>query len=195
MGAEQSIPGSESIHKVNSAPSSPTSQTCNLLSQVSNLPIPQPLALSRQDGKNKYSQPSPARSKPDEGTTTATSDNENAKSLCADAIEKLNVAIVESDHSKAILERQRQLIKFIDSPKMKVESVERLLNEKRKELEVMGSMLNKAERLSLAVGDVQDLLERSIATANILGVSHFAEDKELCSFRAFLLHNPISTEE
>jgi hypothetical protein len=44
--------------------------------------------------------------------------------------------------------------------------------------------------LRMAAADVQDGLEAGVATANILGASHFAADDELRSFKDYLRHHP-----
>lgn len=46
------------------------------------------------------------------------------------------------------------------------------------------------DRLSMSVSDLHESLEQAVATANILGVAHFAEVNDMCSFKAFLKQNP-----
>lgn len=48
----------------------------------------------------------------------------------------------------------------------------------------------KVDRLKMAFADVQDVLEQVVATANILGASHFVHDDEMCSFKNYLKHHP-----
>ncbi|CDF33772.1 unnamed protein product [Chondrus crispus] len=50
--------------------------------------------------------------------------------------------------------------------------------------------LERLDRIHIALSDVQDNLESAVATANILGASHFSHDDEMCSFKNFLRHNP-----
>lgn len=51
--------------------------------------------------------------------------------------------------------------------------------------------IEKLDRLSLSITDVQDTLEQVVATANILGAANFADDPEMHSFKAFLKHHPL----
>lgn len=46
------------------------------------------------------------------------------------------------------------------------------------------------DRLSLSISDLSDSLEQVVATSNILGAAHFAEDDEMCSFKNYLKHKP-----
>lgn len=50
--------------------------------------------------------------------------------------------------------------------------------------------LERLDRIHVSLSGVQDSLESAVATANILGASHFAHDDEMCSFKSFLKHNP-----
>lgn len=50
--------------------------------------------------------------------------------------------------------------------------------------------IEKLDRLSMSISDVQDTLEQVVATANILGAAHFGDDEEMRSFKTFLKHHP-----
>lgn len=60
----------------------------------------------------------------------------------------------------------------------------------RRECADVAVVADRLDRLAMDVADVQESLERSVATANILGAAHFAEDEVLCSFRNYLKANP-----
>lgn len=49
----------------------------------------------------------------------------------------------------------------------------------------------KIERLSMAAADVQDWHEAGVATANVLGASHFASDPKLRAFMDYFRAHPV----
>lgn len=92
----------------------------------------------------------------------------------------------------AILDRQSGLMEMIVAVKEKSVRLRKAMDRNSEEARRTTRALEKLDRINVALADVQENLESAVATANILGASHFAHDDEMCSFKNFLRHNPPS---
>lgn len=89
-----------------------------------------------------------------------------------------------------ILNRQDKLMKQIEILKHKSFRLTKAMDANKEQAKRTTKALGKLDRIHVCFADVQDTLESAVATANILGASHFAHDDEMCSFKKFLEHNP-----
>ena len=89
-----------------------------------------------------------------------------------------------------VLDKQTELLVLIELVKEKSVQLRETLEKNREEARRTTRALDRLDRIHVALSDVQDTLESAVATANILGASHFAHDEEMCSFKSFLKHNP-----
>lgn len=92
----------------------------------------------------------------------------------------------------SILDRQSALMKLISAAKENSIRLNTAMDRNSGEARRTTNALEKLDRINVALADIQENLESAVATANILGASHFAHDEEMCSFKNFLKHNPPS---
>jgi hypothetical protein len=90
----------------------------------------------------------------------------------------------------AVLDEQARLAAAVIAARASAERVAAAMDATEKEAVRTRRALQRLERLRMAAADVQDGLEAGVATANILGASHFAADDELRSFKDYLRHHP-----
>lgn len=96
---------------------------------------------------------------------------------------------------EAVLARQDGLADAVARAAEAAERVRFCMEAMEKESARTRAALQRLERLRMAAADVQDGLEAGVATANILGASHFASDPELRSFKDYLRCHPIQYED
>jgi hypothetical protein len=89
-----------------------------------------------------------------------------------------------------VLDEQERLAGLVHDARAGAERVLRAMDATEKEASRTRHALEALERLRMAAADVQDGLEAAAATVNILGASHFADDPEMCSFKAYLARHP-----
>lgn len=90
----------------------------------------------------------------------------------------------------SILDKQSALNQLITVVKEKSTRLRKAMDRNSEEARRTTNALEKLDRIHVALADIQENLESAVATANILGASHFAHDDEMCSFKNFLRHNP-----
>lgn len=90
----------------------------------------------------------------------------------------------------AALARQKQIMDRIILTKEKSIRLRTAMNQNKEDAMKTTLALERLDRIHVSLSDVQETLESAVATANILGASHFAHDDEMCSFKNFLKHNP-----
>lgn len=89
-----------------------------------------------------------------------------------------------------VLATQEYLLQRMRDARATAERVQMAMAATEKEASRTRKALESLERLRMAAADVQDGLEAGVATANILGASHFADDDEMRSFKDYLLAHP-----
>lgn len=89
-----------------------------------------------------------------------------------------------------VLDRQALLMQQILAAKEKSVRLKTAMDKNSEDARRTTKALERLDRIHVALADVQENLESAVATANILGASHFAHDDEMCSFKNFLRHNP-----
>lgn len=89
-----------------------------------------------------------------------------------------------------VLDKQELILSMILAVKEKAEKMRLAMDRNSEEARRTTQVLERLDRINVTIADVQDSLESAVATANILGASHFAHDDEMCSFKNFLKHNP-----
>lgn len=107
--------------------------------------------------------------------------------------EALNAVIEQCTGGKQlthVLDKQTMLLQLIEQVEQKSIRLKLALDKNGEQARRTTRALEKLDRIHVALSDVQDTLESAVATANILGASHFAHDDEMCSFKNFLKHNP-----
>lgn len=94
-----------------------------------------------------------------------------------------------------VLARQEELAHAVARAQEAAERLRLCMEATEKETVRTRGVLQRIERLRMAAADVQDGLEAGVATANILGASHFATDPELRSFKDYLRCHPVEYED
>lgn len=94
-----------------------------------------------------------------------------------------------------VLDRQALLMQQIVAAKEKSVRLKTAMDKNGEDARRTTMALERLDRIHVALADVQENLESAVATANILGASHFAHDDEMCSFKNFLRHNPPNFPE
>lgn len=94
-----------------------------------------------------------------------------------------------------VLDRQALLMQQILAAKEKAVRLKIAMDKNGEDARRTTMALERLDRIHIALADVQENLESAVATANILGASHFAHDDEMCSFKNFLRHNPPNFPE
>lgn len=94
-----------------------------------------------------------------------------------------------------MLATQEHLFHRIRGARVTAERLQMAMLATEKEASRTRKALESLERLRMAAADVQDGLEAGVATANILGASHFADDDELRSFKDYLVAHPPNYED
>lgn len=94
-----------------------------------------------------------------------------------------------------VLDRQALLMQQILAAKEKSVRLKMAMDKNSEDARRTTRALERLDRIHVALADVQENLESAVATANILGASHFAHDDEMCSFKNFLRHNPPNVPE
>lgn len=89
-----------------------------------------------------------------------------------------------------VLDRQEILMSMILALKEKSIRLRLAMDKNGEEAKRTTQVLERLDRLNVTLADVQEGLESAVATANILGASHFSHDDEMCSFKNFLRYNP-----
>lgn len=89
-----------------------------------------------------------------------------------------------------VLDKQEILMSMILALKDKSIRLRLAMDKNGEEAKRTTQVLERLDRLNVTLADVQEGLESAVATANILGASHFAHDDEMCSFKNYLRHNP-----
>lgn len=90
----------------------------------------------------------------------------------------------------AVLDQQEILMSMILALKEKSIRLRLAMDKNGEEAKRTTQVLERLDRLHVTLADVQEGLESAVATANILGASHFSHDDEMCSFKNFLRYNP-----
>lgn len=93
-----------------------------------------------------------------------------------------------------VLDEQERIFDFIIAVAQRSVRLRRTMDKTEVDAKATTRAVERIERLRVAVADVHDNLEQAVATANILGASHFAHDDEMCSFKNFLKKNPPRVE-
>lgn len=172
MGAELSIATSPQDNRSSSFQQSD--------SAASALEVPQPLLTTRTA--------SPIESK-NEKSSNAHFSSVDVSSfqeyLSVETFQRLRGGTDDARRAESALERQSKLRKSIEQLNLASLALRNRIRAQEGTSERLVGALNRMQRLSLSLGDLQDHLERSIATANILGASHLAESGQLGSFRCF----------
>lgn len=126
--------------------------------------------------------------------TTATSTTaRDPISLHADAIEKVIAECTGGKRMNKVVDAQKHLIAHIHQVAELATRLETAVALNVESAKNTTRAMEKLDRLSMSVADVHDSLENIVATANILGASHFADNEEMRSFKDFLKHNPPKT--
>ena len=89
-----------------------------------------------------------------------------------------------------VLQRQEELMNRIEAVKEIGSRLKYAMNTNGEQAKRTTRAAEKLDRIHVTLSGVQDTLESAVATANILGASHFAHDEEMCSFKNFLKRNP-----
>lgn len=89
-----------------------------------------------------------------------------------------------------VLRRQEELMNRIEAVKEIGSRLKYAMNTNGEQAKRTTIAAEKLDRIHVTLSGVQDSLESAVATANILGASHFAHDEEMCSFKNFLKRNP-----
>lgn len=124
---------------------------------------------------------------------TSTTTVKDPLALHADAIDKVISECTGGKRMNKVVETQKRLIahiRHIADLATRLETAVALNVESAKNTT---RAMEKLDRLSMSVADVHDSLENIVATANILGASHFADKEEMRSFKDFLKYNPPKT--
>lgn len=106
------------------------------------------------------------------------------------ALDKMITDCTGGTRMSKLVDRQTVLLQ-------KINQIGRLASRLKSAVDIIADQARKTtkameilDRLSMSITDLHDSLEQAVATANILGAAHFAEDEEMSSFKSFLKHNP-----
>lgn len=113
--------------------------------------------------------------------------------LHAEAIEKVITECTGGKRMNKVVDAQKRLITHIRQISELATRLETAVALNVESAKNTTRAMEKLDRLSMSVADVHDSLENIVATANILGASHFADNEEMRSFKDFLKHNPPKT--
>lgn len=140
----------------------------------------------RQLPKNAAPEKDAARS----GDALATQERWARAALDVSAVRRV---VDDAGGGKALeeaLDEQRRIVAAMRAVRAGADRVLVALAATEKEATKTRRALEQLERLRMSAADVQDGLEAALATANILGASHFAMDDELRSFKDYLKCHP-----
>lgn len=119
--------------------------------------------------------------------------NDDPFALHADAIDKVISECTGGVRMNEMIEEQKRLVAHLRNVGELAARLETAVTLNVESAKNTTRAMEKLDRLSMSVADVHDSLENIVATANILGASHFANDEEMRSFKDFLKHNPPRT--
>lgn len=88
------------------------------------------------------------------------------------------------------VERQNDLLKKMKQIAELSARLKAAVDLKTEQARRTNKAIEKLDRVSMSITDMQETLEEVVATANILGAAHFAEDPEMSSFKTYLKYNP-----
>lgn len=89
-----------------------------------------------------------------------------------------------------VLLTQKELMSLIVTIHQRSARLKKAMDANNEQARRTTGAIESLDKLNVALSEVQDNMESAVATANILGASHFAHDDEMCSFKNFLKHNP-----
>lgn len=118
------------------------------------------------------------------------SETRSPTTMRADVIDKVINECTGGAHMKKIVDTQKRLLSQIRHVADLVSRLESSVATNIDSAKKASKATDKLDRLSMSISDVLDSLENVVATANILGASHFSHDEEMCSFKNFLKCNP-----
>lgn len=108
----------------------------------------------------------------------------------ANAVENVLKSLSGGERLERVLDTQDKLQSLILLLGQRAVRVRRAVEKAHRSAVELSRSMDRMDRLKMDVTEIQDSLQSSIATANILGAAHFANDDEMCSFKNFLKYNP-----
>ncbi|KAI0562674.1 hypothetical protein FGB62_55g156 [Gracilaria domingensis] len=112
-----------------------------------------------------------------------------------EAVKKMMEACTGGKQMKEVIDRQKEIMALIVTAHEKSVRLKQAMDVNNHQARKTTRAIENLDKLNVTLSEVQDSLESAVATANILGASHFAHDEEMCSFKNFLKHNPPSFPE
>ncbi|CAN8064566.1 unnamed protein product [Agarophyton chilense] len=112
-----------------------------------------------------------------------------------EAVKTMMEACTGGKQIKQTIDRQKKIMSLIVTAHDKSIRLKQAMNANNHQARRTTRAIESLDKLNVTLSEVQDSLESAVATANILGASHFAHDEEMCSFKTFLKHNPPAFPE
>lgn len=112
-----------------------------------------------------------------------------------EAVKSMVDACTSGKEVKELLHNQKELMALIVTVYEKSVRLKEAMDANNRQARKTTNAIESLDKINVALSEVQENLESAVATANILGASHFAHDDEMCSFKNYLKHHPPRAPE
>ncbi|PXF46316.1 hypothetical protein BWQ96_03972 [Gracilariopsis chorda] len=112
-----------------------------------------------------------------------------------EAVKSMVDACTSGKEVKELLHNQKELMALIVTVYEKSVRLKEAMDANNYQARKTTKAIEGLDKINVSLSEVQESLESAVATANILGASHFAHDDEMCSFKNFLKYHPPRAPE
>lgn len=131
-----------------------------------------------------------ANSEPDTTATQSEQDTWARFGIDAETLDKVIADCTGGERMRQFVGRQNEILQKMKQIAELAARLKAAVDLKTEQARRTSRAIEKLDRVSMSITEMQETLEEVVATANILGAAHFADDPEMSSFKTFLQRNP-----